>query len=88
MDTIEGALLCIRVYILWEGRDRYGYRKICRLDSPEETGGRIKRRRDKADDRGICVRADTGLSDGSDADGYLFSGDERQRTDHSDTGDA
>lgn len=42
MDSIEGALLCIRVYIRWEGRDHYGYRKICRLDSPEETGRRIK----------------------------------------------
>ena len=42
MDFIEGAHLCIRVYIRWEGRDHYGYRKICRLDSPEETGRRIK----------------------------------------------
>ena len=42
MDFIEGALLCIRVYIRGEGREHYGYRKICRLDSPEETGRRIK----------------------------------------------
>ena len=42
MDFIEGALLCIRVYIRWEGRDHYGYRKICRPYWPEETGRRIK----------------------------------------------